>query len=504
MPCPLFEASRPLNHFSENFMHNSRRLLIQIKYTGTRMPDDSHFFDDAAYISHIRDEAATKEATIFHTAHCPQNRYLLASSNKGRIAIWDLSFYLFPAASASLLTTCPSLSFASRASPLLTRGFSRHLRQYECRMFPAALRRKGFPCLSIQVSERAINHVMFLGEGSTSPLLVLAGDDGIYVWPWAHILKLLSQAIGEDGGMDQDCTQGIPGNSCITQDLGAPSALLKALPSQEAWPFLTESNQVAPSFHSSSSTSPSVCFSACGDALVRQWDLETQKCASVLIGHTGYVHAIQSLGPGTAAPGLVLSGGEDGKIGVWDVRACDGRGGGVASLVRMMEGWERGEVLGEKNRTSGGGIGSNSVNRREGPSWISSLDVDRGGNFMVAAGGMEGGMGGGKPSSWGVLSVVHLPSFSMVSAARTDCAIQGVAFEEEKIISVGNERQALHWARPGLGKAARVTTDIPSVFSVNVRRSPPNGDGVTVYAGRADHVSVFVHPEHSAFNLKFR
>ncbi|EWM29878.1 WD40-repeat-containing domain protein [Nannochloropsis gaditana] len=358
-----------------------KRLLIQIKYTGTRMPDDSHFFDDAAYISHIRDEAATKEATIFHTAHCPQNRYLLASSNKGRIAIWDLSFYLFPAASASLLTTCPSLSFASRASPLLTRGFSRHLRQYECRMFPAALRRKGFPCLSIQVSERAINHVMFLGEGSTSPLLVLAGDDGIYVWPWAHILKLLSQAIGEDGGMDQDCTQGIPGNSCITQDLGAPSALLKALPSQEAWPFLTESNQVAPSFHSSSSTSPSVCFSACGDALVRQWDLETQKCASVLIGHTG---------------------------------------------------------------------------------------------------------------------------FSMVSAARTDCAIQGVAFEEEKIISVGNERQALHWARPGLGKAARVTTDIPSVFSVNVRRSPPNGDGVTVYAGRADHVSVFVHPEHSAFNLKFR
>jgi hypothetical protein len=82
--------------------------------------------------------------------------------------------------------------------------------------------------------------------------------------------------------------------------------------------------------------------------------------------------------------------------------------------------------------------------------------------------------------------------------------VHAVGFGEEKIVSVGNERQALHWSRPGLEGAARVTTDIGAVFSMTMREGPPVGDGVMVYAGRADHVSVFVNPEHCAFNLKFR
>lgn len=73
-----------------------------------------------------------------------------------------------------------------------------------------------------------------------------------------------------------------------------------------------------------------------------------------------------------------------------------------------------------------------------------------------------------------------------------------------QIVSAGNEATVTHWSRPGLAAAARVTTDLPSVFSVNARAGPPSGDGVTVYAGCKDAVAVFINPENCAFNLKLR
>ena len=74
-----------------------------------------------------------------------------------------------------------------------------------------------------------------------------------------------------------------------------------------------------------------------------------------------------------------------------------------------------------------------------------------------------------------------------------------------QIVSAGNEATVTHWTRPGLVPSARVTiSDLPSVFAVNARAGPPQGDGVTVYAGRSDAVSVFINPENKAFDLKFR
>ena len=488
------------------------------------MPNDTRFFDEAAYLSQIQDEALAQESTIFHTAHCPRNRFLLASSNQGRLAIWDLSSYLFPKAPSSSLSSssfCSSASNPAAASPssctLLLKGFQCQLHLNEARLFSAALRRKGYPCLSLQVSHRAINHILFLGQDSAHPLLVLAGDDGIYTWPWTTILKLLLRACDEEGGEETDND---PSPSTRTIDIGPPSSLLKALPSQKAFPFLTESNQITPSLPPSSSSSSSSIFSACGDALVRHWDLETQQCTSLLIGHTGYVHTVKSLGNETTAPGLVVSGGEDGKVGVWDVRTGGGGGrkgkgrgegeggGGGGELIKMMDGWAPAGVgLSSSSSTSSIHISSSSSGGSHAPSWVASLDVDRGGNFLVAGGGVEGGGGGGgggEGGPFGYLSVFHLPSFSVLSCARTECVVHAVGFGEEKIVSVGNERQALHWSRPGLEGAARVTTDIGCVFSMTRREGPPAGDGVMVYAGRADHVSVFVNPEHCAFNLKFR
>lgn len=478
----------------------------------TIMQNDTRFFDEASYLSQIREEALTQESTIFHTAHCPQNRFLLASSNQGRLAIWDLSSYLFPKGPSSSLSSpsfysSTSYPIASSSSyPLVLQGFQRQLHLNQARLYSAELRRKGYPCLSLQVSHHAINHILFLGQDTAQPLLVLAGDDGIYSWPWKTILNLLPRTCDEEDGVEG--TDNEPCSS-TTINIGPPSSILKALPSQKAFPFLTESNQITSSLPPSSSSSS--IFSACGDALVRNWDIETQQCTSLLIGHTGYVHAVKSLGIETTAPGVVVSGGEDGMVGVWDVRTGGGgkkgKGGkGGGSLIRMMDGWASAGVISSSNRSSSS---SDKEGRSQAPSWVASLDVDRGGNFLVAGGGVEGGDGGGRGGGnggvpFGYLSVFHLPSFSLVSCGRSDCVVHAVGFGQEKIVSVGNERQALHWSRPGLEGAARVMTGIPSVFSMTMREGPAVGDGVMVYAGRAGHVSVFVNPEHCAFNLKFR
>ncbi len=438
---------------------------------------DVRFFDEAAYLSQIQDEAYAREATVFATAHCPANRFLLAASSTGKVCVWDLNAYLFPSSGAPPKTPA--------ATSLLLQGFfCRELDTYQGRLYPASLRRQGWPCLSLRVSRRAINSLVFLGKETKSPVLVLAGDDGIYTWPWKTVLKLLQQVSNDDEEEEAEDNDATP-----VVSLGPPSSLLKALPSQKAWPFLTESNQVTPATAQGAARQ---LYSACGDSLVRLWDVEKEVCAQVLVGHTGYVHAVKSLGTETTAPGLLVSGAEDGKVGLWDVR-----GGGGETQVQLLEGWDEG----------GGTAGSAAalVPPAGRSSWVAALDVDRGGNFLVAGGGVEGAAAGGVGlNKFGFVSVFHLPSFSLISSSTVDSFVQDLCFYNEKLISSGNESQVTHWSRPGLDAAARVTTDIASVFSINARDGPPYGDGVTVYAGHADHLNVFVNPESCAFNLKFR
>lgn len=98
----------------------------------------------------------TQESTIFCTVHCPENRYLLASSNQGRLAIWDLSHYLFPSKAASSWTTDASSidPTGPHNKSLRLSNFRKELQCNQVRVYPAEFLRKGYPRLSLQVSRR--------------------------------------------------------------------------------------------------------------------------------------------------------------------------------------------------------------------------------------------------------------------------------------------------------------------------------------------------------------
>ena len=142
---------------------------------------DKQFLDTDSYISGLKDAAMARvsckayhlyryhhlfwhihtnttppssllqESTILSTVHCPENRYLLASSNQGRLAVWDLSHYLFPSKAATSWTTASS-SQSSQAWRL--NNFRKALQCNEVRVYPAELLRKGYPRLSLHVSDR--------------------------------------------------------------------------------------------------------------------------------------------------------------------------------------------------------------------------------------------------------------------------------------------------------------------------------------------------------------
>ncbi len=315
----------------------------------------------------------TQETTVFATAHCPDHRFLLASSNQGRLAVWDLTSYLFPSINTTDGDDDDDEGYVDRPvlNPRGLRPPPRQLQPGQARLHPAALVKQGWPRLSLQVSDRAVNSIAFTSAGSGGKssssksskssssktggpsLLVLAGDEGIVVYEWAHFLALLQQ----------DAPPG-----ARTLDFPPPKARLCALPAgaARAWPYLTESNQVAlaegggrgeaysavrerarvtcgwvggwmlfvffsfsPAFaHRSThphSSLPPRPYHQCGDAAVRCWDLEKGVCTRVLQGHTGYVHTVAPVPGGS---GLVLSG------------ACvsdRGRGGRGACIHTFIE-----------------------------------------------------------------------------------------------------------------------------------------------------------------------
>jgi len=110
--------------------------------------------------------SAHQEVTIFATAYCPSHRYLLASSNQGRLAIWDLSNYLNPPEGGDEDSTTtpaappqpppPQRGVGAWSPPHFAKSvFSMHLGDNQgIKTSVRDQQNQGLPLLSFQVSKR--------------------------------------------------------------------------------------------------------------------------------------------------------------------------------------------------------------------------------------------------------------------------------------------------------------------------------------------------------------
>ena len=169
----------------------------------------------------------------------------------------------------------------------------------------------------------------------------------------------------------------------------------------------------------------------CGDGAVREWDLAQGALVRTMVGHAGYVHTVQCIPAHAASPcgGAVLSGAEDGRVCLWDVRS-------PSDAVRTLEPWAVAAAGGNGGKAQEAAAAANAS--LQGTRWVAALDVDRsGGNFFVAGGGVEQAVAGAggttKASRAGFVTVVHLPSFSAVSSATTTSLVQALRFCDDKV-----------------------------------------------------------------------
>jgi len=196
-------------------------------------------------------------------------------------------------------------------------------------------------------------------------------------------------------------------------------------------------------------TSGSTFISAAGDSKAYAWDSGTFKVKATFQGHDKYLHCVQC-----KDENLFVTGAEDGKVLLWDLRDSK----------------RAGELLPVSN-----GPGASQ--------FVGAVDVEK--SNWVAAGG------GGK-CVW----LWHLGSRKLVAAMPSCGDVQAVTFCGDKIISAGAEPAMYIWSRSGT-LASRVKTDEPSMYGIAHRpvdlQSPPDSLDSRIVATFGTQDSVSIH-----------
>ena len=160
-----------------------------------------------------------------------------------------------------------------------------------------------------------------------------------------------------------------------------PSTILKPHPNSSCPSQSTEINKI--------SYDPNLerLYDAAGDLFGSYiWDINTSALSGTLggnfvnnsketnrKGHLDYLHTIKTV-PGST---LVLSGGEDGQVGIWD--------GKQETLVEMIQDPSTIKKMNTQFKSNGTLIPSQHASAR----WVSSIDVDEQGNWAAFGGGIE-------------------------------------------------------------------------------------------------------------------
>lgn len=219
---------------------------------------------------------------------------------------------------------------------------------------------------------------------------------------------------------------------------------------------------------------PSALYAACGDGNVYGWDLETRQVVKTYAGHQNAVYCVGMSGAHT-----FCSGSEDGSVRLWDARQS-----GCSNVLDPSTGTAQGSAATWSPKP-----------------WVSCMDVEADGSWMVCGGGSRH------------LSLWHLPSLAVTATMPTASAPQACKFlDGAKVLSVGNEGRVYRWRRGGklIGRNA---TPAPTLFSISVNPVPRrphvfSGEVEThssfAVTGGAGTVSVFERPTANASLLQFR
>lgn len=232
-------------------------------------------------------------------------------------------------------------------------------------------------------------------------------------------------------------------------------------------------------------------YGAAGDAFgCYKWDLETEKVVTTYKSSKrgGYLHTVDQV-PNS---NLLLTGGEDGILGVWDtatdkfVDAMDVNEAAAATTNTIAGAAVQPGQQKHRRTVPGSGDNNNSAGSR----WISSCKA-RDENWWTVAGGNNNK----NSNAGGFISTWHGPTRTLISTVETRETAQQLAFYSggtggtNTLLSVANESFVSHWKNPlslgdPMAPPLRVWCNQPSAYAVAVspdgRRFATGGVGSLV------------------------
>jgi hypothetical protein len=301
------------------------------------------------------------------------------------------------------------------------------------------------PVLRRKVSNGVLYSIQVKRQSDDRILLVTAGEGGVLIFDW-----------------NKDIIDKLDQKNSKSNTMLAPMANFQPWPS--ALEDKIEINDVQ------------LCgnhlFGAAGDAFgCYKWDLETQKLLTTFRspGH-GYMHSVEVVpnNSGGGPSNLLLTGGEDGILGIWD-RHQD----------KLVDKIDMANVPDACSK-------SQSRAKKQTSRWISTV-LPRDENWWTVAGGTEKG---------GFLSTFHAPTRSLIASIETHETPQNLAFCNNAIVSVANESVVSHWNPLSLERTHRVWCGPPSAYAAAV--AP---DGKLAVAGVGNTVDLFENATQKTFVL---
>lgn len=204
-------------------------------------------------------------------------------------------------------------------------------------------------------------------------------------------------------------------------------------------------------------------YAGCGDNNVYVFDLENQKLKCTLSGHTNYVHCLALCSEEKG--GICWSGGEDGSVLAWDLRA-------IREPVHRIEPYK------------------NEFCRRPNfGKWIGCIAIDGNDDWMVCGGGP-------------CLSMWHLRSLACnVTFPIPNSSQSCVLFHEDLVIAAGSEPFVYRWSFNGQQEGEMPTTPFSMYSLIQYCEREKK---VLSIAGSGTVIDVSTNFKYKDFSLNFQ
>lgn len=479
----------------------------------------------------------TKECTQFGLVWSPpepsakdnvvgQSRYLLSCLDTGIISCWDIH------------AGCNSNKDDNDRNEIDGNHIQKEQNEHVINTLLAG-NHESYPILKIRASYNVLYNMEFIYT-SNQWYLSVCGDDGVLIYKWRDIYPLL-QSKSMDSTTYKTATVAVVELKPISHFHPHPS--LNELQGKQQimiqqWHHPQTHDPPYTSFPSpkqlchyqgteingtSMDTFHNVLYGAAGDSFgCYQWDFETGRILGNLTNpnhkhmNSDFLHSV-CVAPGGSS-GHVLTGSEDGTMGMWD--------GKQMKLIEMIHCSDFLEpttsppttkIFGTINHHTNRSIHRN--NKLHG--WISGIDVETDGNWAVIGGGidhhsiMDHHHNNTNEEEGGFLALWHLPTRSMIKSRKTRETIQAVSYHSyhDSIVSCGNENVISYWSwslienekqqqqqQQQQSCQKRVWCTSPSCFGLAANER----NGMLAVCGAGDILDCFTHVGHKSFTLALR